>query len=735
MKFNHKQKLTALGHVIAFLAITFVGYVSFLGLSYLRQGDIVQTAMMVAAYGAAFFLLCAYLQRLKGTDRHFRSRIWLERLVALLLLVACIPLVVPFTHFFTVNSHEREVTTAFHNALAEVMPIFDEYDSIANQRIDDYESRLKKAAASKKQRASYGLDRHTLGKPNGGDTLMIANMVETLRLHLLSPAHDTLRSEAKRWIGRAKGATTWNVFLLGNAREIRQAVENWQQTLSDAMAVKLDNERSLPDSVTFESTHCQTAIAQLEQVAQLCSERAAPPPYAFALLIACWLLLFFPHWLQNRHSKSWELFWGKSLTRFLTRQRSARFVADQMVTVPLDISDCQHDDFILPVTEASRFKKDMQKVTEERQIPTFTYLTDRFNQGLTHQQVLSMVQQDHNLFDADIIGRCLQSVVLTKQMLEDCGIDRAFIDKIGAVPRNVLPDAPPISQLDGTSTQVFLWGLPSAGKTCAVGVVLAALREGKVAKKVTFDENCQGYGYLQQLQEIFTADGDMCVLPGRTPVASNFAIRMDLDDFNGRVHPVTLVDMAGELFCTIAWEANGNADNITARHRKAKEEFERVLTDSHAEHQKFHIFIIEYGAQNRRYKGLYQDLYLEYGLQYLKETGVLERGTQGIYVLVTKTDQVKGNLAEGEDEATHLQRYLKSYYGNFLRTLNSFCHDYELCGGQLPPPIPFDIGEVCFGNYCRLSTRRAQDVVRLIMGRSKGFRTGWQGRIERIFNQ
>ena len=113
---------------------------------------------------------------------------------------------------------------------------------------------------------------------------------------------------------------------------------------------------------------------------------------------------------------------------------------------------------------------------------------------------------------------------------------------------------------------------------------------------------------------------------------------------------------------------------------------------------------------------------------------MLRAATEGVYILITKTDQAHRNLQEGEDLNQHLARYMKKYYPNFFGLLDRFCREYELCGGKVPDPIPFDIGEVCFNNYCRISTSRANDVVKIMLARSKGFRKGWRGKVERWFN-
>jgi len=734
MNFNHRQHLTALGHVVALTAAAALAYVSFLGMVYLSKGQIARSAAIASAYGTQLFMLCVLVQRIKGASRHFGQAIQVERIAVVVLLISCLACTVPFTHFFSVNSREQEVAAAFKGALDEVPQMFDEYDSLAHRRIDRYEQALQKAKRSAKQRRRYQLDRHLEGKVSGSDDIVVDNMVTTLQRQLLPPAQQQLRREAEAWAAGATGATTWNAFLQGNAAEIAQAIGRWQQALASHMAPTLHNEhcRTASDTLAFASIHAQKAIADLDRLSLLCAQRSTPTPLSLLLLVAGWALLFFPYWLQRRHSKSWERFWGQ-------RQglASGRTAAAALPTVKIDFGTPADPNFRLPDTPARRLAQRMEKAVDEQDLTPFAFLMQQFQHGLLDKErLLAMIADNHNLLDPGTIATCIDRAVFTRdELIHACGIDAGFVGIIGTAPGDVLPQTPPINRLAGATTQVFFWGIPSSGKTCAMGALLAAAKEQSVAREVHIDEHCQGYEYQEMLEHIFTGNGQLCVLPGRTPVASNFAIDMTLDGYDGLAHPVTLVDMAGELFCTIVWDDNESRQHITDRHRKALNEFERVLIDKDAEHQKFHVFIIEYGAEGRRYKDFDPDTYLENGLQYLEDHHVLRDATQGIFVLVTKTDQVKHNLAEGEDEATHLSRYLRKYYGNFLATLNSCCRRYELCGGHLPAPIAFDIGEVCFGSYCRLSTRRAQDVVALLLDRSKGFRQGWKAVVENAFNQ
>ena len=48
MSFNYRQRMTAMGHVVAFLATLLLCYVSFMGMVYLLKGHLVKSAVFAA---------------------------------------------------------------------------------------------------------------------------------------------------------------------------------------------------------------------------------------------------------------------------------------------------------------------------------------------------------------------------------------------------------------------------------------------------------------------------------------------------------------------------------------------------------------------------------------------------------------------------------------------------------------------------------------------------------------
>lgn len=309
---NHKIKKTALGQVIAVVTAIFVAYISFMGLVYLSHGKLELSAVAALAIGMVWVLLGFRAQQMKGAESHFASSIVKERIAVMSLAVVLLVPALPFLHFFSVAARNKQVTRQFDEALAEIMPMFDEYDSIADRRIADYRKRLRSVKGTQsKNYLKYGFGKHNEGITDDGVSVMRDNMAQTLAALLKSAAHDSLRNDAYRWVEKAHaGASTWNVFLLGNARLTAEAVSSWQKAMDGDMRQHLYNEAK-GDTTGFESAHATLATEKLNQLTATCASRQMPPFHALLLYLAAMTLMFFPYWLQSRHSKSWERLRGR----------------------------------------------------------------------------------------------------------------------------------------------------------------------------------------------------------------------------------------------------------------------------------------------------------------------------------------------------------------------------------------------------------------------------------------
>lgn len=91
--------------------------------------------------------------------------------------------------------------------------------------------------------------------------------------------------------------------------------------------------------------------------------------------------------------------------------------------------------------------------------------------------------------------------------LNSIGIDSRFFSCLGSADNNILTfNAKALTEIDLPCTEVYFWGIPSSGKTCALGGILSVANSGHVARTMAMDKNCQGYAYMNRLADLFKSD-------------------------------------------------------------------------------------------------------------------------------------------------------------------------------------------------------------------------------------
>lgn len=338
---------------------------------------------------------------------------------------------------------------------------------------------------------------------------------------------------------------------------------------------------------------------------------------------------------------------------------------------------------------------------------------------ISHADLLSIIKADHNVLRASVVNMLLDNGYVDYDDFESIGINHDFIRNLvnGERPRGFsIPKK--LNKINKLSTEVYFWGIPSSGKSCALGAILSVAGNGQVAKSMSQDNDCQGYGYMTRLAALFKSDKSVCTLPEGTSIYSTYEMGFDLEDQNGAVHPLTCIDLAGELVrCMYKSDAN---EVMSDDEIDALDTLTNVLIDNRSRNRKIHFFVLEYGAEDRKYEDLTQSVYLDGALRYIERYGIFKEDTDAIYLMITKVDKahaVKGQLT------SILREYIRNTYGGFYNGLVKICRDCEINSGNVEI-IPFSLGDVCFQDYCLFDDGAAANVVRKLIERSKGFRNG-----------
>lgn len=375
------------------------------------------------------------------------------------------------------------------------------------------------------------------------------------------------------------------------------------------------------------------------------------------------------------------------------------------------------------VSQIHNFQADKNLTIEQKDNNIIDTIEDYIKGNkITKNDFLAKLSDDHNLLSSGVVKRLInQGIILTSDIL-NLGIEKAFIQRMFKGDSAITFRTPEkLDRIHKQSTEIYFWGIPSSGKSCALGAILSVAASGRIAKSMDPDTSSQGYGYMTKLIDLFQ-NGEIGTLLEGTPVDSFYEMGFDLVDKENRIHPITCIDMAGELMRCMYKENAG--DPMSDSDIEMLDTMTKVLIDNRSTNRKMHVFVIEYGAEDRKYEGLPQKVYLEGAVSYIKNTGIFKKDTDAIYIMITKADKAKNN------SLSFFNKYINDRYLGFYNGLEQICKDNEINKGHVEK-LAFSLGDVCFQNFCKFDAHPAENVVNLILQRSASFRGGKRGWFER----
>ena len=227
---------------------------------------------------------------------------------------------------------------------------------------------------------------------------------------------------------------------------------------------------------------------------------------------------------------------------------------------------------------------------------------------------------------------------------------------------------------------------------------------------------------MNSLAQCFKLSGEVTVLPAGTPVVASYEMGFDLIDKKYKEHPITCIDLAGEIIeCMYKKQAGQplydyqiEALQVVTNLLGGRDEQGNPI-GSRTKNRKIHFFVVEYGAENKLHKGLPQINYLNSTIGYIQQTGIFSTNTDAVFLIVTKVDKIKASSAEERIEL--LKQHVATHYRSFYNGLELICRQNQINGGRVQV-LPFSLGKVCFQDFCRLDAKYANEIVRIILERT-----------------
>lgn len=311
-------------HIIAFVALIFISYVTYMGDFYSNGGDFSAAAIKVFIIDTILLITFIGAQILKGTDGKFNRSIIIERILIGLCPIAFMWSMIPYNHYWNVYSERTHIEEMFSTSIEKSKTMFTDYNSYANNRINNYSQHLTTIINN---RNTNPLQYKNAGFSSNNDALQKENYIHTLQLQLLSQNTDSLQTLALKWIESAnQGASVWNAFLIGNIDKISDAIKSWNNTLIHVSEFKMSNE---PDNIQLFNSEQNSYDQALEGLQGLKDTYRNTQGISLNTIwsgILLFLMLLFPYFLQKRNTRAIGLYYliplkSKSSTVKIEKQR------------------------------------------------------------------------------------------------------------------------------------------------------------------------------------------------------------------------------------------------------------------------------------------------------------------------------------------------------------------------------------------------------------------------------
>lgn len=271
------------GHIIAFVALIIISYLSFMGITYLTNGNFLYAGIGVLIIDVLIILFFIIPQILKGTDEKFRRKIIFERILFFSAPIVFLIAMWPYAHFWNVFENKDKIETTFSESIKTTKGMFESYEEYANSRIKAYDLKLAHSKIN---------------------ALTRKNKVDALKLQLIDKNYTSLKNSAFEWIDNASGATVWNAFMIGNIQKIENALDKWNSILVEFSSKKMIDEESETMAFSSNDESVKLAKEKLSSLRNIYTLSQRSNVTSILIGIVLYILLLFPYIIQSRNTKS-----------------------------------------------------------------------------------------------------------------------------------------------------------------------------------------------------------------------------------------------------------------------------------------------------------------------------------------------------------------------------------------------------------------------------------------------
>lgn len=330
------------------------------------------------------------------------------------------------------------------------------------------------------------------------------------------------------------------------------------------------------------------------------------------------------------------------------------------------------------------------------------------------EDILKEIKEDINKNTLDEVKAKLSTEDF-KDLCDYLSIDYSAVTSLvePTLKFNAIPKSK--SEVPEGYTDVFFWGIPSSGKTCALSSIFSTIH--KEYKMEAPDCETQfGSKYRKSLVKVFNNNNDYGYLPARTNIDRTQYMPFQLSKKNERrKRRVSFFELSGELFKHFDKVVNGEELDENAE-REQEEEIKKTFKALElllkSDNKKIHYFFIDYKTAINQTSGTSQEDYLEAATIYFRDNEIFKKKTDAVNVVITKSDEIKGSDKERVQIAI---KFLNDNFSNFMSVLKDQCKDNSV---EFNVKL-FSIGDVYFKRICKINRTYSRSIIDDLLRRIK----------------
>lgn len=273
------------GHIFAFIAIIFISYSSFMGISFKTGGDFLQAILITLGVVIVFILFFIFPQQLKATESNFSKCIWAERI----LIHAALPVALafalvpqsPFTHFGAIVQKAPQIESQYQTTANSFNDVISDYEQYVSSR----EIRLNEVMEN-----------------NNYSPSQRNNRKQILDIYLKPQQYtDYVNGDLKKYIDNAKSVKVWNVYTVSNVKAISESATTLVNTLTNNSSRILSFEEGVS---SYDGADVLKKVnAKISELSGLFKDNHWSW-LSFILAILASFFMFVPYLTQQRNGKN-----------------------------------------------------------------------------------------------------------------------------------------------------------------------------------------------------------------------------------------------------------------------------------------------------------------------------------------------------------------------------------------------------------------------------------------------